>query len=185
MVVVGCGPLGRGCSGQFYTMPRYVLDLDKQVQLEVLLPNILVGTATVDMGGESSSSTLLQLQTIHNLRFLCKTWKLVLDKSTKYNALCLAEYNYMIWPNHTTTRFMSIKNNIVILFQENMNCFTKSRYVNTRISRRILQARLENLTLPELVRLREELKMFFYAVEVYGMIFYATPPYWTCPADRV
>ena len=35
-------------------MPQPVLYLDKEVQLEVLVPNILVGTANVDMCGELS-----------------------------------------------------------------------------------------------------------------------------------
>ena len=112
-------------------MPRPVLYLDEQVQLEVLVPNILVGAANVELGGESSRHTLLRLWTIHNLRLVCKAWKSVVDKSTEYNALRLAEYNYAIYPNHMTTRFMSIENNIVNLFQENMKCFTKSRHVST------------------------------------------------------
>ena len=103
----------------------------------------------------------------------------------QYNVLRLAEYNHAIWPNHTMMRFTSIEKNIVSLFQDNMKCFTKSRHVSIQISRRILQARLEDLTLPQLDRLREELEMSFYAVEVYGMIFHATAPYWTCPTNRV
>ena len=80
---------------------------------------------------------------------------------------------------------MSIENNTVFLFQENMKCFTKNRHVRIRIYWKILWARLEDLTLLELDKLREKLKMSFYAVEVYGMIFHATAPYWPCPANRV
>ena len=166
-------------------MPQPVLYLDEQVQLKVLVPNLLVGAANVDLCGASSRITLLQLRTIHNLRLVCKAWKLVVDKSNKYNALRLAEYNYAIYPYQKTMRFMSTENNIVDLFQENMKCFTKSRHVSLRLPRKILRARLEDLTLPQLDRLREELESCFYAVELYDMVFHATAPYWTCPADRV
>ena len=118
MVVVGCGRLGWGRSGQSYTMPRPVLYLDEQFQLEVLFPNILVGAANVDMGGELSRITLLWLQTIHNLRLVCKAWKLVVDKTIEYNTLYLAKYNYAIRPNYTTMRFMSVENNIVFFSRE-------------------------------------------------------------------
>ena len=166
-------------------MPRTVLYLNEQLQLEVLVPNILVGAANVDLCGQSSRINLIQLRTIHTLRVVCKAWKSVVDKSTEYNALRMAEYNYAIYPYQKTIRFMSIENNIVDLFQENMKCFTKSRHVSTTLSREILRARLEDLTLLQLDRLREKLELSYYAVELYGMIFHATAPYWTCPADRV
>ena len=166
-------------------MPRQVLYLDEQVQLEVLVPNIWVGAANVDNCGEISRISMLRLRTMHNLRLVCKAWKLVVDKSAEYNALRLAEYNYAIWPYQRTMRFMSIEHNIVDLFQENMKCFTKSRHVSTRLPWKILRARLEDLTLAQLDRLREELESCFYAVELYGMMFHATAPYWTCPSDRV
>ncbi len=112
-------------------MPRPVLYLNEQVHLEVLVPNFLLGAANVDLYGASSRITQLRLQTIHNLRLVCKAWKLVVDKSIEYNALRLAKYNYAIYPYQKTMRFMSFENNIVNLFQENMKCFTKSRHVST------------------------------------------------------
>ena len=135
-------------------MPRTVLYLDEQVQQEVLVPNILVGAANVDLCGQSSRMTLIRLRTIPTLRLVCKAWKFVVDQSTEYNALRLAEYNYAIYPYQKTIRFMFIENNIVDLFQENMKHFTKSRHVSTRLPRKILRARLEDLTLEQLDRLR-------------------------------
>ena len=64
---------------------------------------------------ESPCSDCKQFTT---LRLVCKAWKLVVDKSTEYNALRLIEYNYAIWSDQTTTRFMSFENNIVFFSRE-------------------------------------------------------------------
>jgi hypothetical protein len=77
---------------QFQTMPALQLDLDEEVQVEVLVPNMLVRASTVDLGAESPTTTLLRLHAMHNMRLSCKAWKVVVDKSTEYNALRLAEY---------------------------------------------------------------------------------------------
>ena len=77
-------------------MPLLVLYLDEQIQLEVLVPNILVCTTNVDLCGKSSKIILLRLRTIHTMRLVCKTWKLVVDKNIEYNVLRVAEYNYWI-----------------------------------------------------------------------------------------
>ena len=53
-------------------MPQPVLYLDEQVQLEVLIPNLLVGAAHVDLCGASSRITLLRLRTIHNMIWFVK-----------------------------------------------------------------------------------------------------------------
>jgi hypothetical protein len=166
-------------------MEAFVLDLDQNAQLEVLVPNLLVGATKVNLGAETAADTLLRLQAMHKMRLCCKTWKAVVDKSTEYNALRLAEYECARWPYDWRRRFMTREYNIVTQFQENMMWFSKSRHVSTRVSKKILRARLEDLTLPELDGLREALEMSFYAVEFYGMSFHRTAPYWTCPADRV
>ena len=167
-------------------MPLLVLYLDEQIQLEVLVPNILVCTTNVDLCGKSSKIILLRLRTIHTMRLVCKTWKLVVDQNIEYNVLRVAEYNYWIQHYQKTMRFMSIENNIVeFVFQENMKCFTKSRHGSINLSRKIFRVRLEELTWPQLDRLKETLEMLFYAVELYGMMFHAIAPYWTCPANRV
>lgn len=173
----------RSCQSQ--TMAALQLDLDEDVQLDVLVPNMLVGASTVDLGAETATNTLLRLQAMHNMRLTCKAWKAVVDKSTEYNALRLAEYDCAMWPNDLNTRFMTREFNIVTQFQENMKWFSKSRHVTTRVSRRTLRARLEDLTLSELDGLREALEMSFYAVEFYGMTFHSSAPYWICPSDRV
>jgi hypothetical protein len=166
-------------------MEPLVLDLDQNAQLDVLVPNLLVGAAKVNLGAETAGDTLIRLQTMHKMRLACKTWKTIVDISTEYNALRLAEYDCRMWPNDWRRRFMTREYNIVTQFQENMKWFSKSWHVTTRVSRRILRAGLEELTLPELDGLREALEASFYAVEFYGMSFHPTAPYWTCPTDRV
>lgn len=166
-------------------MAALELELDEDVQLEVLVPNMLVGASKVDLGAESATDTLLRLQAMQNMRLSCKAWKVVVDNSTEYNALRLAEYDCAMWPNDLRRPFFICEYNIVTQFQENMKWFSKSRHLTTRVSQKTLRARLQDLTLSELYGLREALEMSFYAVEFYGMIFHSSAPYWICPSDRV
>jgi hypothetical protein len=112
-------------------MEPLVLDLDQNAQLDVLVPNLLVGAAKVNLGAETARNTLIRLQTMHKMRLACKTWKTVVDRSTEYNALSLAEYDCIMWPNDWRRRFMTREYNIVTQFQENMKWFSKSRHVTT------------------------------------------------------
>ena len=166
-------------------MEALVLDLDQNAQLEVLVPNLLVGAAKVNLGANTAAGTLLRLQAMLKMRLSCKAWKTIVDRSTQYNALRLAEYDCTMWPNDWRRRFMTREHNIVTQFQENMEWFSKSRHISTRVPRRILRAGLGDLTLWELDGLREALEASFYAVEFYGMRFSPAAPYWTCLTDRV
>ena len=77
-----------------YVMAPLALYLDEDVQLKVLVPNLLVGAANVDMGAETALDTQLRFLLIHSLRLSCKSWKMIVDKSAEYNALRLAQYEY-------------------------------------------------------------------------------------------
>jgi hypothetical protein len=48
--LIGVGALGCGKSRESHIMEPLVLYLDLDVQLSVLVPNLLVGAANVDMG---------------------------------------------------------------------------------------------------------------------------------------
>lgn len=81
-------------------MEPLVLDLDQDVQLEMFVPNMVVGDMKVDLGAETAMDTLLRLQAMHNMRLSCKAWRTIVDKSNEYNALRLAEYDCAIWLNN-------------------------------------------------------------------------------------
>jgi len=80
-------------------MEALVLDLDQNAQLDVFVPNLLVGAAKVNLGAEMAGDILIRLQTMHKMRLACKTWKTIVDRSIEYNALRLAEYDCIKWPN--------------------------------------------------------------------------------------
>jgi hypothetical protein len=166
-------------------MEPLVLYLDLDVQLRVFVPNLLVGTAKVDMGAEKALDTQLRLLLIHNLRLSRKTWKTIVDKSAEYNALRLAQYEYAMCPHDVIRVCLPRKHNLITQFQLNLKWFSHSRHVSSRISRRILMSDLGDLSLRNLAKLRDELGMSFSAVEFYGMSFHPSAPYWTYPSDRV
>ena len=157
-----------------------VLDLDKDVQLTMFVPNLLVGAAKVDMGAETPVDTQLSLLVIHSLRLTCKAWKTMVDKSAEYNALRLVEYEYTMWPNDIKKVCLARKHYPITQFQENLKWFSNSRHVSSQDSRKILMANLGDFTLQKLVVLRDELEMSFCAVEFYGMSFHPGALYWTC-----
>ena len=166
-------------------MEPFILYLNLDVQLSVLVPNLLVGAANVDMGRDTVLDTQCRLSLIHNLRLCCKAWKTVVDKNVEYNALRLAQYEYAMGPNVDFRVCLPREHKLITHFQMNLMWFSQSRHVNSGISRRILMSDLGDLSLRNLAKLRDELGMSFCAVEFYGMIFEPFYPYWTCPADRV
>ena len=166
-------------------MEPLVLNLDKDVQLTVFVPNLLVGATKVDMDVETGVDTHLRLLVIHSLRLSCKAWKTIVDKSVEFNALCLAECEYAMWPNDVRKVCLARKHNLITQFQKNLMWFSNSRHVSSRVSRKILMSELGDLTLWKLAALRDELEMSFCMVEFYGMSFHPGAPYWTCLADRV
>jgi hypothetical protein len=77
-----------------HVMEPLVLDLDLDVQLSVLVPNLVVGAAKDYTGRERALDTKRRLLVIGKLRLCCKAWKTILDKSVEYIALCLAAHEY-------------------------------------------------------------------------------------------
>ena len=122
---------------------------------------------------------------IHSLRLYCKAWKTTVDKSAEYNALHLAQYEYVMYLNDDRRVCLSREHNLVTQFQQNLMWFSHSRHVSSRISRRIFMSDLGDLLLRKLAKLRDELEMSFYAVEFYDMSFHLGVSYWICSADRV
>jgi hypothetical protein len=92
----------------------------------------------VDLGAETPGEILHRLQAMHTMRLTCSSWKTVVDRSTEYNALRLAEYDCAMWPNDWRRRYSPREYNIVTQFQENMVWFSRSRHLTTRVPRRIL-----------------------------------------------
>ena len=101
-------------------MEPLVLYLDKDVQLTVFVPNLLVGAAKVDMGAEMALDTQLRLLLIHSLRLSCKAWKTIVDKSAEFNALRLAQYEYAMGPNAVIRVCLPREHNLITQFQLNL-----------------------------------------------------------------
>ena len=70
-------------------------------------------------------------------------------------------------------------------FHLNLMWFSRSRHVSTQLPWRIRMSDLEDLSLPNLARLRNELEMCWCAMEFYGMIFESFYAYWACPVNKV
>ena len=110
--------------------------MDLDVQLTVLVSNLLVGAANVDMGTKTASEIQLCLLLIHNLRLSCKALKTIVE----YNALCLAHYVYAMCTNEVKMVYLSCEHNVIKQFQLNLMWFSRSRHVRSTISRWILMS---------------------------------------------
>ena len=183
LIEVGASSYGR--SRESHVMEPLILYLDLDMQLLVLVPNLLVRAANVDMGQDTILDSQRRLSLIHDLRLCCKAWKIVVDKSVEYNAFRLAQHEYAMGSNVNFRVCLPREHNLITQFQINLMWFSQSRHNSSRISRKILMSDLGDLSLRNLAKLRDELEMSFCAMEFYGMIFEPFNPYWTCPADRV
>ena len=185
LLPMAVGTSGWGRSRETHIMEPLVLYLGLDVQLSILVPNLLMGTTKDDVGAESALDTKRRLLLIRKLRLCCKAWKTIVDKSAEYNALRLAHYEYAMCPKEVKRACFPCKHSLITQFNLNLMWFSRSCHISTQIPRRIRMSDLEDLSLPTLARLRNELEMCWCAVEFYGMIFESFYPYWTCPADRV
>ena len=163
----------------------HVLQLDIDVQLSVLVPNLVLGAAKDLIGREMALETKRRLVLIGKLRLCCKAWKRIVDSTMEYNALRLAAHEFRMGPHALPMLCLPREHNLVKLFKLNLMLFSHSRHVTTTISERILRSDLGDLSLRSLAKLRNELESCYGAVEIYGMFFGSFYPYWTCPADRV
>jgi hypothetical protein len=166
-------------------MEPVALYLDQDVQFKILVTNLVVGAANVDMGADTALDTQRRLSLIHDLRLCCKAWKMIVDKSVEYNALRLAQHEYAMGPNVDLRVCFPREHNFITQFQMNLMWFSQSRHVSSNFLWKILMSDLGNLSLRKLAKLRDELEMSFCVVEFYGMIFDPIYPYWTYSADRV
>ena len=163
----------------------HVLELDVDVQLSVLVPNLVLGATKDLIGRERAFETKRRLVLIGKLRLCCKAWKTIVDSRVEYNALRLAAHEFRMGPHGMPELCLPREHNLVKLFKINLMLFSHSRHVTSKISNKILRSDLGDLSLRSLAKLRDELESCYGAVEIYGMSFGSFYPYWTCPADRV
>jgi hypothetical protein len=74
----------------------HVLQLDVDVQLSVLVPNLVLDAAKDLIGRERAFETKCRLVLIGKLRLCCKAWKMIVDNTVEYNALPLQEIGYFV-----------------------------------------------------------------------------------------
>jgi hypothetical protein len=163
----------------------HVLELDLDVQLSVLVPNLVLGAAKDLIGWERAFETKRHLVLIGKLRICCKAWKSIVDSTVECNALRLAVHEFRMGPHGIPELCLPREHNLVKLFKLNFMLFSQSRHVTSRISQRILRSEVRHLSLRSLAKLRTELEACYGAENIYGMFFEPFYPYWTCPANRV
>jgi hypothetical protein len=183
--VFQCDSGGNAKTRRFVVIVPHVLQLDLDVQLSILVPNLVLGAAKYLIGRERAFETKRRLVLIGKLRLCCKAWKMIVDSTVEYNALRLAAHVYSMGPNGIPELCLPREHNLVKLFKLNFMLFSESRHVTSRISQRILRSDLGDLSLRSLAKLRTELEGCYGAVKIYGMFFGSFYPDWTCPAGRV
>ncbi len=177
---------GNAKTRRFVLDVPHVLELDIDVQLSVLVPNLVLGAAKDFIGQERAFQTKRRLVLIGKLRICCKAWKDIVDCTVEFNALRLAAHEFRMGPHALPEIcYLPREHNLVKLFKINLMLFSQSRHITSQISKRILRSELKDLSLHSLAKLRNELESCYGAVEFYGMFFGSFYPYWTCPADRV
>jgi hypothetical protein len=88
--VFQCDSGGNAKTRRFIIIVPHVLQLDLDVQLSVLVPNLVLDAAKDLIGRERAFETKRRLVLIGKLRLCCKAWKMILNSTMKYNALHLA-----------------------------------------------------------------------------------------------
>ena len=150
LLLIGVGASSVGRLRQYHAMKPLVLYVDLVVQLSVLVPNLLVGAANVNMGAESVLDTKLRLSLKHNLRLCCKAWKTIMDKSAEYNAFRLAQYEYAMCPYEVKWACLPRKHNLIRKFRLNMMWLSRSRHISSKFSRRIFMSDLGDFGIAEI-----------------------------------
>ena len=180
-----CDLGGNAKTRRFVLDVPHVLQLDVEMQLCVLVPNLVVGARKDYTSREKAVDTKRRLLLIGKLRLCCKAWKNIVDRTVEFNALRLAAHEFRMGPHALPELCLPREHNLVKLFKINLMLFSQSRHVTSQISKRILRSELKDLSLRSLAKLRNELESCYGAVEFYGMYFGSFYPYWTCPADRM
>ena len=180
-----CVSGGNAKTRRFVLDVPHVLELDPDVQLSVLVPNLVLGAAKDLIGRERAFETKRRLVLIGKLRICCKAWKSIVDSTVEYNALRLAAHEFRMGPHGIPELCLPREHNLVKLFKLNFKLFSESRHVTSNLSQRILRSELRDLSLRSLAKLRTELEASYGAVHIYGLFFGPSWPYWICPAKRV
>ena len=83
----------------FVVIVPHVFQLDLDVQLSALIPNLVLGAAKDLIGRKRAFETKRHLILIGKLRLCCKAWKMIVDSTVEYNAICLAAHEYSMGPH--------------------------------------------------------------------------------------
>jgi hypothetical protein len=180
-----CVSGGNAKTRRFVLDVPHVLELDPDVQLSVLVPNLVLGAAKDLIGRERAFETKRRLVLIGKLRICCKAWKNIVDSTVEYNALRLAAHEFKMGPHGIPELCLPREHNLVKLFKLNFQLFSESRHVTSKLSQRILRSELRDLSLRSLAKLRTELEASYGAENIYGLFFGPSWPFWICPAKRV
>ena len=144
----------------------HVLQLDVDMQLSVLVPNLVLGAAKNLIGREGAFETRRRLILIGKFMLCCKVWKRLVDSTLEYNALRSAQHEYAMDPNVAIWACFPREHNLITQFQMNLMSFLQSRYITSNFLQRILTLDLGYLVLRSLTKLRDELEMSHCAVEL-------------------
>jgi hypothetical protein len=183
--VFQCVSGGNAKTRRFVLDVPHVLELDPDVQLSVLVPNLVLGAAKDLIGRERAFETKRHLVLIGKLWICCKAWKSIVDSTVEYNALRLAAHEFKMGPYGIPELCLPREHNLVKLFKLNFKLFYESRHVTSNLSQRILRSELRDLSLRSLAKLRTELEGSYGAVHIHGLFFGPSWPYWIYPAKRV
>jgi hypothetical protein len=127
--VFQCDSWGNAKTRRFVLDVPHVLQLDLDVQLSVLVPNLVLGVAKDLIGRERPFETKWRLVLIGKLRLCCKAWKRIVDSTVEYNALHLAAHEYSMGPHGIPQLCLPREHNLVKLFKLNFMLFSESRHL--------------------------------------------------------
>jgi hypothetical protein len=102
----------------------HVLELDLDVQLSVLVPNLVLGAAKNLIGRERALETKRCLVLIGKLRICCKAWKNIVDSTVEYNALRLAAHEFRMGRHGIPELCLPREHNMVKFFKLNFMLFS-------------------------------------------------------------
>jgi hypothetical protein len=117
LCVSGCNAKTR----RFVLDVPHVLQLDLDVQLAVLVPNLVLGTVKDLIGRERAFKTKRRLVLIGKLRICCKAWKSIVDSIVEYNALRLAAHEFRMGPHGIPQLYLPHEHNLVKFFKLKLN----------------------------------------------------------------
>ena len=109
---------------RFVVIVPHVLQLDLDVQLSVLVPNLVVGAAEDYTSREKAFDTKRGLLVIGKLWLCCKAWKNIVDSRVEYNALRLAAHEFRMGAHALPQLCLPRDHNLVKLLKLNLMLFS-------------------------------------------------------------